>query len=128
MEEQRLKELIGQAINKGWAFYGEFNTEVATESVLKLLKEQLPDVSDETEFRRRNIEKYSNISETAQLGIDAVTSSLKPVYSQYKYQIEGLSKEEANLIALEYIEELHTRLCMARIEEGIRRRKESKNK
>lgn len=41
MEEQKLKELIEKAINKGWVFYGEFNTDVATESVLKLLKEQL---------------------------------------------------------------------------------------
>ena len=41
MEEQKLKELIEKAINKGWVFYGEFSTDVATESVLKLLKEQL---------------------------------------------------------------------------------------
>ena len=41
MEEQKLKELIKKAINKGWVFYGEFSTDVATESVLKLLKEQL---------------------------------------------------------------------------------------
>lgn len=41
MEEQKLKELIEKTINKGWVFYGEFNTDVATQSVLKLLKEQL---------------------------------------------------------------------------------------
>jgi len=41
MEEQKLKELIEKGIDKGWGFYGEFNTKVATESVLKLLKEQL---------------------------------------------------------------------------------------
>lgn len=41
MEEQKLKGLIEKAINKGWVLYGEFNTDVATESVLKLLKQQI---------------------------------------------------------------------------------------
>ena len=41
-------------------------------------------------------------------------------------KIEGLTKEEANLIALEYIEELHTNLCECRIIEGIRLNKAKK--
>lgn len=61
-------------------------------------------------------------------GVGAVSGSLLPVYQQYKEQIIGLTKEEANLIALEYIEELHAKLCMARIEECIRRRKESNDR
>ena len=74
------------------------------------------------------MEKYSNISENAQLGIAAVSGSLLPVYQKYKEQIVGLTKEEANLIALEYIEELHAKLCLARLEEGIRRRKEGNDR
>jgi hypothetical protein len=70
------------------------------------------------------MDKYPNISEKGQLEINAVSNSLKPIYLQFKEQIRGLSKEETNLIALEYIEQLHTKLCMARIEEGIRRNKE----
>jgi hypothetical protein len=73
------------------------------------------------------MEKYSNISETAQLGIGAVSRLLLPIKNAYQKQIKGLSKEEANLIALEYIEELHTYLCQARIEEGLRIYKERKS-
>jgi hypothetical protein len=74
------------------------------------------------------MEEISKNNETAQLGIGAVSGSLLPVYQKYKEQIIGLTKEEANLIALEYIEELHAQLCLARIEEGIRRRKESNDR
>ena len=49
------------------------------------------------------MEKYSNISETAQLGIGAVSRLLLPIKNAYQEQIKGLSKEEANLIAFEYI-------------------------
>ena len=62
------------------------------------------------------------------MGIAAVSGSLLPVYQKYKEQIVGLTKEEANLIALEYIEELHAKLCLARLEEGIRRRKEGNDR
>jgi len=69
--------------------------------------------------------KYSNISEIVQSVIDNVSGDFIPIYQKYKEQIVGLTKEEANLIALEYIEELHAKLCLARIEEGIRRLKKS---
>lgn len=72
------------------------------------------------------MKKYPTISEKALSSINAVSNSLKPIYQQYKEQIVGLSKEEGNLIALEYIEELHAKLCMARVEEGIRKNKENK--
>ena len=63
MEEQKLKELIEKAINKGWVFYGEFSTDVATESVLKLLKEQLhiPVVSNWVAVDEKLPPKYENV-------------------------------------------------------------------
>jgi methionine synthase I (cobalamin-dependent) len=72
------------------------------------------------------MEKYSNISENAKLSINYVSKSLQSVSESYKNQIKGLTKEESNLIALEYIEELHSILAMARMQEDIRKRKEQK--
>ena len=72
------------------------------------------------------MEKYKNISDKAQLGISDVRRLLLPAKEAYLKQIEGLTKEEANLIALEYIEELHTNLCDCRIKEGIRLNKAKK--
>lgn len=71
--------------------------------------------------------KKLEINKATQLAIDAVSVSLKPIYNTYKTQIKGLSKEEANLIAFEYMEDLQAKLCLARIEEGIRIHKESIN-
>lgn len=73
------------------------------------------------------MEKYSNISENAKLAINSVSHSLQSVSEHYKEQIKGLTKEEANLIALEYIEELHAILSMDRMQEDIRNRKDKKN-
>tara|TARA_R110001592_G_scaffold67_1_gene385 strand:- start:4567 stop:4902 length:336 start_codon:yes stop_codon:yes gene_type:complete len=40
MNEKDLKKVIVKAVNKGWVFYGEFNTDVAVESVLEVIKQQ----------------------------------------------------------------------------------------
>jgi hypothetical protein len=72
------------------------------------------------------MEKYKTISKKAQTAILGVSRELLPIKSVIQKQIEGLTKEESNLIALEYIEELHTILCECRVKEGIRLFKENK--
>lgn len=72
------------------------------------------------------MKRYSSISDEAAQKIDAVHEIMKPVSEAFKEQIKGLTREEQNLLALEYMECLSCGLAEGRILEGIRRRKEER--
>ena len=74
------------------------------------------------------MKKYQTVSDETLTHLDNVREILKPMQEQYQKQIIDLSKEEANLIALEYIEELYNNLCECRLIEGMRKIKLKKNK